>query len=582
MLKSARAFPDNSMSDLTIPILFLLDGLIAAFLAVWAHEIGLDPNTTWGLTRFFLLSLGAALIFISALSVYVTGRKDNFFTSGLQSETTKILFSMVHIWVIIFLIYAWFITYGNWTTWNHTTSYYDQLANAFDRGQLNIDIDPGAALRASPNPYDPAHRPAFNSDIWDMSLYKGKLYLYWGPVPAMLIAPIKLIFNKKITDNILVFLFFSGLLIFNSLILLELWKKFFKELSAWYPLSCILLAGLILPILWSVNSPRVYEAAIGASQFFLVGGIFFVLSAFDQETKINETKLFLAGLFWACSVGSRALNALSIIFLAGLVFFWIIKNTPRQMPWTKSISAITALMVPLMIGVLVLGWYNWARFGSPFEFGFRYQITILDLNKQSSLMFLPDYFFLNLYTYVFQPFEMVSKFPFIQPGAILDHSNQFKIVTPQIYFVGRMTGLLFCAPFLVFSLVHFRSNSRFSQEKNLSHASLSCDFVVCLLAGSFIIGFLGLMFFFFGQMRYLVDVISQITLLAVLGYWKIIFASQKWNHLYSKIFLVFANSLIFITICISLLLAFSSDYDRLKTLNPALFERIVNSLSIQK
>jgi hypothetical protein len=559
-----------------------MDGLLSIALAIWAHEMGLDPNISWGRSRFLLLLAGLVLIVTASLLIYFRKRKDNFFTAAIKSERIQILLSVGHIWLIIFLVYIWFISYGNWTTWNHTTSYYDQLASALTHGKLNIEINPGAALLAAPDPYNPAVRPAFNSEIWDMSIYKGKVYFYWGPVPALLIVPIKLLFGRKIPDNYLVFAFFSGLLVFNSLILLTLRDRFFKKLSYGYVYTGILLAGLVLPILWSVNSPRVYEAAIGASQFFMVGGIFFVLSVFKQPEKIDRGKLFLAGLFWACSVGSRALNVLSILFLVALVVFWILKNSPRQTVWAKSIPEITALMIPLIAGALLLAGYNWARFDSPLEFGFRYQITILDLNKKSNLMFLPDYFLLNLYTYVFQPFEVISKFPFIRPNAIVDSTNPFPIAFPEIYFAGRMVGLLCCAPFLLLSLVHLHPKFGLSQEKNDSGISFSNNFVVSLLAGSFLIGFLGLIFFFFSQMRYIVDIISQIMLLGILGYWKIISAWQTSRSTRSRILLWVAHLFIVSTICISLLLAVSSDYDRLKNFNPVLYEKISNSLNFQQ
>ena len=570
------------MSDLVIPVLLLIDGLISVVLAVWAHEIGLDPNASWGLTRFILLSIGTALALVSVLMIFLRKRQDNPFTLFAKSKTGRLLLAIAHVWLLVILIYVWFITYGNWTTWGHTTNYYDQLANAFGHGRLNIDINPGAALLAAPNPYDPAHRPEFNSNAWDMSLYNGKLYVYWGPAPAVLIAPIKLLLAKPITDNMLVLFFLLGILVFNSLILLMLWRRFFGSIRAWQLLTGILLLGLVSPILWSINSPRVYEAAVEAGQFFLMGGIFFVLSAFNKETGIDRTRLFLAGLFWAGSVASRAINSLPVVFMACLVLYWMLKNMRRQMSWRVSIPEITALMTPLIIGAAAIGWYNWVRFDTPFEFGIRYQISILDLNKQSSLVFQPDYFFLNLYSYVFQPFGVLSKFPFIYPTTTQDLFDKLNLAMPQIYYVGRMTGLLFCVPFLVFSLAHFRSISRFPRETDHSDQGLSYDLVVYLLAGSFLIGFLVIMFYFFGQMRYLVDFISQITILAIMGYWKLLLTWQKRHIVTSRVFLGFANLLMISTICIGLLLAFSGDFDRMKTLNPVLFERIVNSWGIPK
>lgn len=569
--------PNPFMSDLTIPILFFIDGLVFAFLAFFAHDIGLDPNVSWGQSRFLLMVLGAGLVVISVFLLSLRKRQAGLLTRAIKSDTVKIWLSIGHIWLLIFLIYVWFITYGNWTTWNRTTSYYDQLATAFDHGQLNIDLNPGAALLAAPNPYDPTHRPNFNSEIWDMALYKGKLYLYWGPTPAALIAPLKLFLDKKITDNYLVFFFFSGLLVFNSLILFKLWRKFYQDASAWNLLACIPLVGLILPILWCLNSPRVYEAAVGGGQFFLMGGVFFALSAFEQQAKIDRTKLFLAGLFWVGSVGSRALNALSIIVFAGLIGFWIIKNAPRQLPWTKSLPDISALLIPLMAGGLGVAWYNWARFDSPLEFGFRYTITILDLSKQSGLIFQPSYLLPNLYVYLFQPFELLSKFPFVYPTfAATEIMNRLNTVAPSIYFAGKMTGLLFCAPFLLLGLVHFLPGFGLDREKDSPN-----NLIIGLLAGSFLVGFFSLMFFFFAQMRYLIDVISQITLLAILGYWKIVSSRKMTSPNRARIFSGSANLLIVATICVSLLLSFSSDYDRFKTLNPGLYERISNALRIQ-
>lgn len=210
------------MPDLTIPVLFLIHGFVYVCMAVFAHEIGLDPNAAWGRSRFFLFLLGTILILVSALSIYFRKRKDNFFISAIESGTAKLLFSLGHIWLIVFLIYIWFITYGNWNTWNRSSNYYDQLANSFHNGKINIDIEPGKAFLAVSDPYNPAVRPTFNSDIWDMSLYGGKFYLYWGPLPALLITPIKFFSDKQITDSYLVFFFFAGLLIFNSLIILKL------------------------------------------------------------------------------------------------------------------------------------------------------------------------------------------------------------------------------------------------------------------------------------------------------------------------------------------------------------------------
>lgn len=556
------------LSDLVIPALLLVDGLINIFAAIFAHKMGIDPNISWGRTRFVLFFSGIILTLVSLVSVYFQ-EKNRLISRVIKSRSAKTFIMTGHIWVFIFVIYAWFITFGNFTAWNHSTHYYTQLADALGKGQLYIDRSPGKALLESPDPYSEVERPTFPDEVWDMSLYKGKLYLYWGAVPALLITPIQLILNRKIADIFLVYFFFAGLLIFNSLIILKLWRKFFTNIPAWNAFICIPLIGLILPILWSVNIPDVYEAAIGAGQFFLIGGIYFILAAYEHDS-FDKRSLFLAGIFLACSVGSRAINVFSVIFVAAFAGLWILNNLSRPINWIKYLQAVMPFFAPLVFGAIAIGWYNWARFDSPFEFGLRYQITIFNLNKQMGLVFKPDYFPLNVYGYIFQPFELISKFPFIQPTTNAGLLSRLNIVPPFLYAGGRVTGLLFFAPFLVLGLIPLLPNSK----KDLPGDAKPYKLFVYLLAGSFLIGFLTILFYFFGQMRFLVDVISQITLLAVIGYWGLISRSQRLNSTASKYFVRLADLLIVITICVSFLLAFTSETSRMGTLNPLLFERI--------
>jgi hypothetical protein len=78
-------------------------------------------------------------------------------------------------------------------------------------------------------------------------------------------------------------------------------------------------------------------------------------------------------------------------------------------------------------------------------------------------------------------------------------------------------------------------------------------------------------------MRFLVDVISQITLLAILGYW--VFLQKPIS---SKLRSTLANLLIVITIVVSLLLAVTSESGRMQKSNPELMERISALFTPQK
>ncbi|NJN80222.1 MAG: hypothetical protein HC797_07005 [Anaerolineales bacterium] len=97
--------------NLIIPALFLIDGLLCAVFAIFAYQLGIDPNPDWGSSRFFLLFIG---IILFCISMYLFSGKLEIFTT---SERAKIIFLIGHVWVVIFILYAWFITFGNFTTW---------------------------------------------------------------------------------------------------------------------------------------------------------------------------------------------------------------------------------------------------------------------------------------------------------------------------------------------------------------------------------------------------------------------------------------------------------------------------------
>lgn len=538
----------DSIPNHYIPILLFADGLVSVCFAIFANTLGMDPTPDWGRSRLFLFLLGMALI-ITALVLF---KQRTSFTSA---ETTKTVVLFAHLWAFIFIIYTWYITFGTFTEWRASTHYYSLLADAFGKGQLHVDVEPGAALLAAADPYNSEGRPAFDDDVWDLSLYKGKLYLYWGPVPAVLMTPVQLVLKTRLADMYPVFFFLCGLLIFNSLIIVKIWRKFFTDIPAWNIIISIFVVGLVLPIPWSLSIPDVYEAAIGAGQFFLIGGIYFIILAFENEVK--KRYLFLAGLFLACSVGSRAINVIPILFLIALTAFWFWKDQPKN--W---MTFAAALLTPLAAGALLLGAYNWARFDSPLEFGLRYQITIYNLNRDMPLAFQADYLPYNIGAYILQPFDFITSFPFIRPIGYSAMLQSRGITEPKLYAAGNVTGILAFAPFLVLAILPFL-------KKSASSPFSAQPLTIYLLGGSFLISFTSLLLYYYGQMRFLVDVISQITLLAIFGYWLIL----RRSH-YKKTMLHFSNFLILVTLIASLLLAVTSESGRMPKLNSALMDKI--------
>src|SRR5258708_24958023 len=94
-------------------------------------------------------------------------------TSSTRSSNARLR----RLWMCLILAfvvatYALFCSAGRAGNWPAYFSYYDMQAEGFRRGQLNVAlVDPNRAL--------------------DLSVYRGKYFAYWGPVPALLQAAAK-------------------------------------------------------------------------------------------------------------------------------------------------------------------------------------------------------------------------------------------------------------------------------------------------------------------------------------------------------------------------------------------------------
>ncbi|MBV6396602.1 MAG: hypothetical protein HFACDABA_02202 [Anaerolineales bacterium] len=554
------------MSKRIIPLLLFFDGSACMGLAAGAHALGLDPNPAWGGARYALLLLGASLIGASLLST--KWRAPARIASILNSESVKTIAVLAHLWGLILLIYIWFITFGTFTSWTHTSHYYTRLADAFAQGQLHVDLPPGSLLDAA-DPYDPASRAPFRDDIWDMSFYNEKLYFYWGPAPSLLLAPIQSLTGIQASDSQLVFWFLAGLLLFNSLSILKLWRRFFPALPAWNVFLCIALIGLILPVPWEASAPYVYAVAVTAGAFFLMGGLYFILPALDDSSFLPARDLCAAGFFWACAVGSRAILAIPVIFMSLVILARILTSLPAWKDWKRAAAPVLALFAPLAIGALLIGWYNWARFDSPFEFGVRYQITTYNFNQRGSEIFQLAYVWRNLHAYLLQPFHLIREFPFIQPGILAENSIQAGANAASIYYTGRLAGILPGMPFLLFGFAPI-----FLQHIFFRPGLWTLKHFVLLLAGSSLTCFISLLFYFNAQTRFLMDVISPFSLLAILGYWMTVSRLSRIQSRVARAAILLTASVLICTILAGILLSVTGETGRLENFNPGLFYEI--------
>lgn len=481
--------------------------------------------------------------------------------------------------VPVLAVYVWYITAGLWTSMprTFTTSLYDQLATGFREGHLYLDRVPAPDLLALPDPYAIQERKHVSSYIGDATLYQGRYYLYWGPVPAVLLLVAKAtVYPGKIGDETLVFAFVSTLFIVTSTLLVDLYRRYFSDLPRWSVLGALPVLGLITPLTWVLNHPLIYEAALASAAMFLIAGIVFAYHAFGAGAS-RYLLMLSAGICWALAIGSQFTQVLPVtlaLVICGL-FIWSGSRASRAP--SKMLLPMGMLCGPVALMLLGLAWYNLERFGSILEFGYRYQLAVVNLHEHYHEIFAPLYAVPNLYNYLLNPFHLDAAFPFlipqygrIFPGLPLD--------IPRIYYTEAITGLLLTSPLLVYALVPLVAKASalrgfLARWRSRGPGGDRLGWLTVILLGSAIVQVAVLLCFFYSAPRYLMPAAPTLTLLAVIGFWQSYRwlstkpAARRWNA-------VGGVALGLYTVVVGSLLAVSSSQDRFIDGNPELLRRI--------
>lgn len=471
--------------------------------------------------------------------------------------------------------YIWFISFGHWTSWRNTTDFYDQQASAFAHGSLSLEKEVNPALLALKNPYNPNEREAVDYPL-DFSLYDGKYYLYFGPVPALLLVTPKLFGAGTIGDQYLVFIFVTGIFIFQSLLIIEIRRQFFPQIPGWMPAVCVLFCGLIAPTGWILTEARVYEAAVASGQFFFLAGFYFNLKVLNNRASLPG-QFLLGSILWAFSVGSRLPLALPIGFMCLLITFQCLREAAKTKSFSEAISSILSLGLPLAMGMAILGWYNWARFGSVLETGWYYQLSTPDLQRYSGKLFSKLYILPNIYEYFAARPKLLEVFPFLQPIRRRGYLLFPFLDLPNIYHTRAMTGIFFSAPFLVFAglpVISFLFPKAVVKSGVIpENKSGFLRWLVVALLGSFLCGAATIVSYFWVVTRYFFDFSPALILLSTIGFWMGYDFLSRWNFV-RKSYAFTGVALIIISIVTSSLLVLSIRTPQYQAWNPELWNRL--------
>ena len=258
-----------------------------------------------------------------------------------------------------------------------TNDYYDKLATAFMHGQLSLLDKPPIKLSLVADPYIKNERKGIVY-IWDFVYYKGRYYLYWGPVPALLLVPVKWLFNSHVKDIYLVFVYLYGTFLISTLFLVKFWQKFFPTLTGWPVVAGSLAIGGGLPAIWMLSTPCIYQAAIFSGQFWLISGILLALVSFEGN-RIYLGWLAASSVCLSFAVGSRINLAFAVTAISIIVILRMVTN--RSSNNNLRLLNFFAYLLPIILAGVAYMAYNYFRFGNPLEVGSNYQLTTVSFRE---------------------------------------------------------------------------------------------------------------------------------------------------------------------------------------------------------
>ncbi|NBQ54374.1 MAG: hypothetical protein EBU49_12465, partial [Proteobacteria bacterium] len=236
--------------------------------------------------------------------------------------------------------------------------YYDKLARAFASGRLDVGDAP-TVITSLKNPYGSEHKKyTLRPDLalWDHSLYKGKLYLYFGAAPALLLyLPYRVIFGKALSDGAALIFLVSLSSMGCAAIILALRRKSFPSLPSWiFGLAGL---GLATTSLWFVlfARARTYEIPVAACAAAMTWAVWATVRATNSGFR-RRKNLGIASLLYGIAVASRPhfIVAIGAIFVTLLILFYKEIRRSNRKEIAEAISPANYLNQPLTVVEQVL------------------------------------------------------------------------------------------------------------------------------------------------------------------------------------------------------------------------------------
>jgi hypothetical protein len=383
--------------------------------------------------------------------------------------------------------------------------------------------------------------------------------------------------HRVITDQWLTTLFMVGRLFAGAALIWSLASRARIRQPVWVSLLAIAVFGLANPSPFTVARPHVYEACLVAGQCFLFWGLLWAFWGVELP-RLRRRFFWLAGVSWALAIGCRATTFVSVplLVLVSAAAAWHGSNRALR----PIIHDCLALGVPPVLATGAYGIYNYARFDSAFEFGLHLQVTLQPFKG------VPVYILPNILSYLVAPVGWSCHFPFV---TITDNETLSKLVLfPQGYRTfERVGGILLTAwwcwlvPFCIWRVARHASPRVRSVASSSGPRLTKQEIFVLVSSLAVAMSVAPVLTLWEASMRYVGDAMGGITMLATLAaFWLLRRANESKSRAIGVLTPAFVAVVGIQTCVIGALAAFTTYDDPIKTLNPVLYKKLENSLSL--
>jgi len=313
--------------------------------------------------------------------------------------------SLATVCALVIGVYAYTAHEGAYTQpiLDAASSYYNLLVQGFRAGQLNLKEEAPLVLAQLADPY--TYSPLRPGNMLDLSYYKGKLYLYFGVTPAVILFwPYVALTGHYLFFKEAVVLFCVVGFLASAGLLCALWRRHFAEVNVAVVAAGTLALGLATLMPSLLARCDIYEVSISCGYALTMLALAAIWKALDEPERRGRW-LAAASLAYGLAVGARpSLLFGAVILLVPVVQVW---REGRRI-WLSLVAAT----VPITLIWLGLMLYNVQRFDDPLEFGVHYLMTTRSHLHEQQLFGL-RYLWFNLWAYFLETVCWSSHFPFV-------------------------------------------------------------------------------------------------------------------------------------------------------------------------